>query len=63
MADAIARVKAKKAAQQSTDVVAPVAPPTPTAEAVDARKAAVADAIARIKAKKAAQAQMMSHEE
>ncbi|QZN97637.1 electron transport complex subunit RsxC [Symbiopectobacterium purcellii] len=61
VAAAIARVKAKKAAQQAPEVITPadVATPVPEAEPApelsDPRKAAVAAAIARVKAKKAAQ--------
>ncbi|CAI0820430.1 electron transport complex subunit RsxC [Serratia rubidaea] len=53
VAAALARVKAKKAAQQADD--APAEAPAPVAaEETDPRKAAVAAAIARAKAKKAA---------
>ena len=61
VAAAIARVKAKKAAQQATEAISSeiVATPVPDAEPApdlsDPRKAAVAAAIARVKAKKAAQ--------
>ncbi|MGG2142366.1 electron transport complex subunit RsxC [Symbiopectobacterium sp. RP] len=61
VAAAIARVKAKKTAQQAPEGIPPatVATPAPEEELVpdlsDPRKAAVAAAIARVKAKKAAQ--------
>ncbi|MCW2485075.1 electron transport complex subunit RsxC [Candidatus Symbiopectobacterium sp. NZEC127] len=61
VAAAIARVKAKKAAQQAPDAISAAVVATPEPEAVpesdlsDPRKAAVAAAIARVKAKKAAQ--------
>ncbi|MFE8103946.1 electron transport complex subunit RsxC [Brenneria goodwinii] len=62
VAEAIARVKARKAAQQAeTNVAAPVAPAAQSPdnpandESIDPRKAAVAAAIARVKARKAAQ--------
>ncbi|MBJ7220773.1 MULTISPECIES: electron transport complex subunit RsxC [unclassified Brenneria] len=61
VAEAIARVKARKAAQQAEtngEAPPPPAPHTTDAEpdaAVDPRKAAVAAAIARVKARKAAQ--------
>ncbi|MFK3840511.1 electron transport complex subunit RsxC [Serratia sp. NPDC087055] len=54
VAAALARVKAKKAAQQADPVEAP-AEPVATVTEEDPRKAAVAAAIARAKAKKAAQ--------
>ncbi|MGL9720433.1 electron transport complex subunit RsxC [Symbiopectobacterium sp.] len=61
VAAAIARVKAKKAAQHAPEAVTPAVATTPAPEAEptpdlsDPRKAAVAAAIARVKAKKAAQ--------
>ncbi|MBP1129609.1 MULTISPECIES: electron transport complex subunit RsxC [Serratia] len=54
VAAALARVKAKKAAQQVDPVDAP-AEPVATVTEEDPRKAAVAAALARVKAKKAAQ--------
>ncbi|CAI1612566.1 Nitrogen fixation protein rnfC [Serratia quinivorans] len=54
VAAALARVKAKKAAQQATAVETPVESPAVVTEE-DPRKAAVAAALARVKAKKAAQ--------
>ncbi|MGX1956218.1 electron transport complex subunit RsxC [Serratia proteamaculans] len=54
VAAALARVKAKKAAQQATAVETPAESPAVVTEE-DPRKAAVAAAIARAKAKKAAQ--------
>ncbi|WP_440864074.1 electron transport complex subunit RsxC [Symbiopectobacterium purcellii] len=69
VAAAIARVKAKKAAQQSPEAITPadVATPVPEAEPApdlsDPRKAAVAAAIARVKARKAEQALIHTHEE
>ncbi|MCL6336056.1 electron transport complex subunit RsxC [Pectobacterium carotovorum subsp. carotovorum] len=74
VAAAIARVKARKAAQQSatnTEVPVPSAAPDVVAEPVavvevqepeDPRKAAVAAAIARVKARKAAQASSYQEE-
>ncbi|WP_109406104.1 electron transport complex subunit RsxC [Proteus hauseri] len=58
VAAALARVKAKKAAQQAetaTTVETPVASNNSATEEIDPRKAAVAAALARVKAKKAAQ--------
>ena len=61
VAAAIARVKAKKAAQQMPEGISPTETTTPEPETTpapdlsDPRKAAVAAAIARVKAKKAAQ--------
>ncbi|RLM26935.1 electron transport complex subunit RsxC [Brenneria alni] len=69
VAEAIARVKARKAAQQAeangeTPVASPPETSNGSAEApVDPRKAAVAAAIARVKARKAAQASSTSPEE
>lgn len=69
VAAAIARVKAKKAAQQAPETITPavVATPAPAAEPAadlsDPRKAAVAAAIARVKARKAEQALIHTHEE
>lgn len=69
VAAAIARVKAKKAAQQAPDAITPadVATPAPEAEPApdlsDPRKAAVAAAIARVKARKAEQALIHTYEE
>ncbi|BCK62814.1 electron transport complex subunit C [Aeromonas caviae] len=67
IAAAIARAKAKKAAQahgntavtegEETAVAAPAAAPQPDTADADPKKAAIAAAIARAKAKKAAQAQ------
>ena len=54
VAAALARVKAKKAAQQADSVESPTEPATAVQEE-DPRKAAVAAALARVKAKKAAQ--------
>ncbi|MFP7606679.1 electron transport complex subunit RsxC [Serratia quinivorans] len=54
VAAALARVKAKKAAQQATAVETPAESPAVVTEE-DPRKAAVAAALARVKAKKAAQ--------
>ncbi|ARW81709.1 electron transport complex subunit RsxC [Aeromonas salmonicida] len=66
IAAALARAKAKKAAQASDENVAkpeamateaePVSEPAPATAEVDSKKAAIAAAIARAKAKKAAQA-------
>ena len=53
VAAALARVKAKKAAQQADSVESPTEPATAVQEE-DPRKAAVAAALARVKAKKAA---------
>ncbi|MGL9751636.1 MAG: electron transport complex subunit RsxC [Symbiopectobacterium sp.] len=69
VAAAIARVKAKKAAQQAPEVITPAGVTTPAPEAEptpdlsDPRKAAVAAAIARVKARKAEQALTQTHEE
>ncbi|MGL9735637.1 MAG: electron transport complex subunit RsxC [Symbiopectobacterium sp.] len=69
VAAAIARVKAKKAAQQAPEVITPAGVTTPALEAEptpdlnDHRKAAVAAAIARVKARKAEQALTQTHEE
>ncbi|MCG8707741.1 electron transport complex subunit RsxC [Brenneria sp. 4F2] len=69
VAEAIARVKARKAAQQAaanSDSAPDAAAHTPAPsldEPVDPRKAAVAEAIARVKARKAAQALLKSQEE
>ncbi|CAI0744347.1 Nitrogen fixation protein rnfC [Serratia proteamaculans] len=54
VAAALARVKAKKAVQQTTTNDTPAEPPVAVTEE-DPRKAAVAAALARVKAKKAAQ--------
>lgn len=69
VAAAIARVKAKKAAQQAPEttipavVVSPVPEAEPTPDLSAPRKAAVAAAIARVKARKAEQALIHTHEE
>ncbi|MFS3604402.1 electron transport complex subunit RsxC, partial [Proteus vulgaris] len=57
VAAAIARVKAKKDAQQTSQATPTVEAPAESAETeeVDPRKAAVAAAIARVKAKKEAE--------
>lgn len=63
LAAAIARAKAKKAAQ-SASVAKPAAlPASESGEPEDPRKAAVAAAIARVKARQAEQSQRMSPEE
>ncbi|EMR6905850.1 electron transport complex subunit RsxC, partial [Serratia marcescens] len=61
VAAALARVKAKKAAQQADAPAA--AEPAPAAAEEDPRKAAVAAAIARAKAKKAARESLTAETE